>query len=427
MKPALYIILFLLASSSLNQAQTANMQPQQSNVAEQGSTADRQREVRAELDEMTRAYNEGHFAEAEQHARRALEIDPNNRLAKFALARTIHAQYRLGVDTDANRVKAHEAIEAYKMFLQGEPNNDAAYMSVAQLYGSLNELEQRREWILQRALNSTMPAKKRAQAYTVLASFDWNCSYDITDQRAVKRSITQPNGQTVIHYLMPENRSDFDTAKRCQAHGMEMIEAAIALDPEIEQAWAYKSNLLIEMAKAAEMEGNAQLKADLMGQLGEALRRSTELHEARSRETDERGADTNDDLLPMTTEMELSTLVAPVPITQDAEEEPLPPQPRPPTNRPRAPISGGVLNSKAISLPKPKYPNHARIAEGYWNVIVQVVVDEQGNVIKAYAVSGLRLLQPAAVAAARQAKFAPTRLSGQPVKVTGVIVYHFEP
>jgi protein TonB len=54
-----------------------------------------------------------------------------------------------------------------------------------------------------------------------------------------------------------------------------------------------------------------------------------------------------------------------------------------------------------------------------------VKIDERGNVVSASAVSGHPLLQAAAVAAARQAKFAPTMLSGQAVSVTGVIVYNF--
>ena len=57
--------------------------------------------------------------------------------------------------------------------------------------------------------------------------------------------------------------------------------------------------------------------------------------------------------------------------------------------------------------------------------MVQVVIDENGNVISARAVSGHPLLQAVAVGAARQAKFSPTKLSGQPVKVTGIITYNF--
>jgi len=105
-----------------------------------------------------------------------------------------------------------------------------------------------------------------------------------------------------------------------------------------------------------------------------------------------------------------------------------PPEPTPEVERkptPHAPISGGVLNGKAISLPKPAYPMIARQAHASGTVIVQVLIDEAGNVISAHAVSGHPLLQAASVAAARQAKFASTRLSGQPVKVNGVIQYNF--
>ena len=100
-----------------------------------------------------------------------------------------------------------------------------------------------------------------------------------------------------------------------------------------------------------------------------------------------------------------------------------PPEPKP---TPRAaPISGGVLNGKAISLPKPAYPPIAKAAHASGTVVVQVLIDENGNVVSAHAVSGHPLLQGAAVGAARQAKFSPTKLSGQPVKVTGVIQYNF--
>jgi protein TonB len=57
--------------------------------------------------------------------------------------------------------------------------------------------------------------------------------------------------------------------------------------------------------------------------------------------------------------------------------------------------------------------------------VVQVIIDEQGNVISAHAVEGHPLLQAVSVAAARQAKFSPTLLEGEPVKVTGVIKYNF--
>jgi TonB family protein len=91
----------------------------------------------------------------------------------------------------------------------------------------------------------------------------------------------------------------------------------------------------------------------------------------------------------------------------------------------RAPVSGGVLNGKALSLPKPTYPAAARNTGASGKVVVEVTIDEQGRIIEAHAVSGHPFLQPAAVQAARQARFSPARLSGEPVKIKGTINYVF--
>ena len=90
-----------------------------------------------------------------------------------------------------------------------------------------------------------------------------------------------------------------------------------------------------------------------------------------------------------------------------------------------SPISGGVLNGKAESLPKPSYPPAARAVNAEGAVNIRVTIDEEGNVISAEAVSGHPLLREASRAAALQAKFKPTLLSGQAVKVSGIIVYNF--
>ena len=116
----------------------------------------------------------------------------------------------------------------------------------------------------------------------------------------------------------------------------------------------------------------------------------------------------------------------PKPVANDDADTKNEPNPTPTALDPaRKLISGGVLNGKAISLPAPEYPAIARQAKASGAVAVQVTVDENGSVIAAHAVSGHPLLQAVAVAAARQAKFSPTLLMGEPVKVTGIIVYNF--
>ncbi len=90
-----------------------------------------------------------------------------------------------------------------------------------------------------------------------------------------------------------------------------------------------------------------------------------------------------------------------------------------------AATNAGVLNGNAISLPLPAYPASAKAvrAEGPVNVLVKI--NETGEVMDAQAVSGHPLLRAAAVKAAREARFNPTSKDGQPVQVSGVLVYNF--
>lgn len=106
----------------------------------------------------------------------------------------------------------------------------------------------------------------------------------------------------------------------------------------------------------------------------------------------------------------------------------VPPAPK----RPAAPVvvpgavRAGALDAKALSKPEPAYPNVAKAARASGKVVVQVTVDESGQVILASPVSGHPLLQGAALAAARRARFAPTVQGGKPAKVIGTLTYDFK-
>ncbi len=88
-------------------------------------------------------------------------------------------------------------------------------------------------------------------------------------------------------------------------------------------------------------------------------------------------------------------------------------------------VSKGVVTSEALSLPKPAYPPLAKQMGVQGTVSVQVLIDETGKVISAKAISGHPALMSAAQRAALEARFSPTLLSEQPVKVSGVITYNF--
>jgi len=85
----------------------------------------------------------------------------------------------------------------------------------------------------------------------------------------------------------------------------------------------------------------------------------------------------------------------------------------------------GELNSRAVKLQTPIYPQDARRLGIQGKVSVQITIDEQGNVTSAKSTSGNVLLRSSAEDAARRSKFKPVLVSNQPVKATGFIVYNF--
>ena len=116
----------------------------------------------------------------------------------------------------------------------------------------------------------------------------------------------------------------------------------------------------------------------------------------------------------------------PEPAATPVPAVPSPPRTNPPQqiNR-QQPIESGVLNGRAIELPEPTVPPGAPKLSG--KVLVRVVIDETGKVISAEVEDGRIELRLPALEAARKARFAPTLLEGQPVKVTGIINYRFYP
>jgi TonB family protein len=84
------------------------------------------------------------------------------------------------------------------------------------------------------------------------------------------------------------------------------------------------------------------------------------------------------------------------------------------------------LNGKALRLPKPEYPEMARAQFIQGVVILEVLIDEEGNVIRASDLcESPRFITESSLNAARGARFAPTQLDGKPVKVLGVLFYRF--
>jgi TonB family protein len=351
-----------------------------------------------------RQYREGRFAEAQKHFERALELDPTQRNVPLFIARALQGQYRPGAPAPENVARGLEAVEAYRRVLDREPDNEDAFASAGYLYAQLKDREGLRDLVLQRAASPAVPRAKRADAYVLLASKEWLCTYDITEANKQVNATT-----AVVTYRKPESLDDFERAAECVKKGLEFAEEAVNLQPSNSNAWTHRANLLREMSKLAEMDGRAADRASYDRQADEAEEEQRRLLVMQS---------------PLQ-EVQLVTLAGGDALT-DAAAPPPPPKPTP-EPQPASPlISGGVLDGKAVFKPHPPYPPVARAARASGVVVVRILVDEEGKVIEAQAVSGHPLLQQAAAAAARHARFSPAYLEGRPARVSGVVTYKFE-
>src|SRR5713101_8825846 len=236
--------------------------------------------AKSELNDSAQAYREGHIEEAEQHAKRALYLDPDNPTAPIFVARIIHQQYKQGVDTPENIAKAKEAIEAYKHVLQRDKSNEEAYKAISVLYAFTKDEQHLRDWIMARANDTSMSNEKRADAYAILSGKDWDCSFKITELPDVKQTTTE-GGSAKVTYKKPKEQKDFDKIQHCVVQALQEAETAIKFDANNESAWSYKTNLLLEAAKIAKMNGEEDKATQFQKQAEVAQKRATALSEER--------------------------------------------------------------------------------------------------------------------------------------------------
>ncbi|HXG83450.1 MAG TPA: energy transducer TonB [Pyrinomonadaceae bacterium] len=123
----------------------------------------------------------------------------------------------------------------------------------------------------------------------------------------------------------------------------------------------------------------------------------------------------------------LPTPAAPRPTATPILPPPPPPARPTPSDTPDAsrPVNAGVLNGRAVNLPKPAYPPIARQMGASGQVAVQILIDESGNVKSAKATSGNALLRAPAEAAARQSKINPVKIGDRNVQAVGILLYNF--
>ena len=210
-----------------------------------------------------RAYREGRFVEAEQRFRRAFELDPAQKNAPLFIARAIQQQYKHGDTSPENVATGERAVAAYQDLLNRDPQNEDAYKAMVFLYGKLDRWDKVEDMLSMRANDPLVSSEKRAEAFVILASRRWQCSYDVTGPEE-KWAEALRRGPRI-------DAADLIKARQCVDEGMGFIEQSVSLDPKGPLVWAYKAHLVREASKLAEVDGDAERKADYDRQREEAL------------------------------------------------------------------------------------------------------------------------------------------------------------
>jgi tetratricopeptide (TPR) repeat protein len=250
---------------------------------------------RKDLVDGSMAYRERKFAEAEELFRKAAGRDPQGttvegKTAQVFLARTLHSRY---IGNRQETALAEEAIREYQKALAISPNDQSSYKAVASLYENLQKPDDWLKWVTDRSANGSIEPQFRAEALTSLAAKQNTCSNEISDTEATKKTIKGPDGKDVYQFVKPADQAQFDKMKGCVAKGQELIEQAVASEPDLvknakstdlkaltdeqlkqllesvkifESTRSYRASLAIQASRLAEMEGRNpdrdKLKAD---------------------------------------------------------------------------------------------------------------------------------------------------------------------
>lgn len=217
--------------------------------------------ARKDLVDGATAYKERKFDEAEQLFRDAIESDPEleteeGKTAQLFLARTLHSQF---VSNRKDVSKADAAIAEYKKALEKSPAEQSAFKAVASLLDNLKRGDEWLKWVTDRSADEKVPADMRAEAFTSLAAKQYSCANEISDVEPVKQTIND-GGKQAFKFNKPTAPGDFEKLKGCAQAGLTLIDSALALQQqanvESDSTWSYKANLLIQMMRVAEMDGN---------------------------------------------------------------------------------------------------------------------------------------------------------------------------
>lgn len=216
--------------------------------------------ARDELNQGVTAYKNQKYADAVEHFKLAVELDPEFPTARLYLAMSYFSQFIPGATSEDNLKMARSAEAEFKNVLKANPNDEIAVESLASLYyneaqgessldAKIEKLNVATEWYDK--LIQLNPNKK--EAYYTMGVIAWAKTYP---RRMTARSDLgmKPDAPGPIKdkKKLEELRSkNLDAVEK----GIEYLDKAIQIDNEYDDAMAYINLLYRERADLRENQG----------------------------------------------------------------------------------------------------------------------------------------------------------------------------
>lgn len=286
--------------------------------------------------------------------------------------------------------------------LQTDTTNVTSWLALARLQeerGATAEAE--------RTLQAAVEATQNLQVIESLAGFynrqgQFEKTMEILENLAARDASNPQRHQLVAVYYWEKAQKDqrlspADKAQYLQS-GIAATDRAMALDPDYVEALTYK-NIMLRMQ--GNMETDAVRRQALFAEADTLRNRAIELHKSRPP-------------------------APPLPGTPGAPPPPPPPPMAPFVDGVRAiRVGGDVKVPTKLADVKPVYPPEALGARVSGLVILEALIDPEGNVRQTHVLRSIPMLDQAAQDAVQQWKFTPTLLNGVAVPVVMTVTVNF--
>jgi len=211
-------------------------------------------QARDQLNKGVQSYKSARYEEAIDHFQKAVSLDPGLINARLYLATAYAQQYIPGADTEDNNRMAQQAIDQYKAVLERDPKNVNSVKGIAYLYLQMKKFEDAKQYYRKASeLDPNDP-----EAYYSIGVIDWTQSYQPRMEERSKLGLKpeEPLKDKKVCNALRQKVQDIIQ------DGISMLEKALQLRPDYDDAMAYM-NLLYRERADLQCDNPAARAADL--------------------------------------------------------------------------------------------------------------------------------------------------------------------